>query len=72
MKIFIIRNAGNNISWPLKVFSVMSVMEFPLKTMIFSCVFAFSSYCRTSYSKYTHYIIVLQQRVSFVRTRSRM
>ena len=71
MKIFFIRNAGNNIPSSLKVFSVMPLAEFPRKTMIFSCVFMFSAYCRVSYSKCMLYAIALQKRVSFVRARSR-
>ena len=71
MKIFFIRNAGNNIPLSLKVFSVMPLAEFPRKTMIFSCVFMFSDHCRVSYSKYMLYAIALQKRVCFVRARSR-
>ena len=70
MKIFFIRNAGNNIACSLKVFPVMPVAEFPRKPMIFSCVFMFSDYCRVSYSKCMHYGVALQKRVLLARARS--
>ena len=70
MKIFFIRNAGNNIPSSLKVFSVMPVAEFHAKTMIFSCVFMFSDYCRVSYSKCMHCGSALQKRALLVRARS--
>ena len=51
MKIFFIRNVPNNIPWPLKVFSVMPVMMFPLKTIKISCFFSPVCHCGTLYSK---------------------
>ena len=48
MKIFFIRNVPNNIPLPLKMFPVMPLAPLPRKSMIFSCVFMFSDYCRVS------------------------
>ena len=70
MKIFFIRNVSNNIPLSLKVFPVMPLALFPRKTMIFSCVFMLSGYCRVSYSKCMQYVITMQKRALLVRAES--
>ena len=70
MKIFFIRNVPNNIPLSLKVFPVMPLAIFPRKTMIFSCVFMFSGYCRVPYSKCMQYGIALQKPTLLVRAGS--
>ena len=67
LKIFFNRNVSNNIPLSLKVFPVMPLAIFPRKTMIFSCVFMFSGYCRVSYSKCMQYGIALHKLTLLVR-----
>ena len=69
-KIFFIRNVANNILLSLKMFPVMPLAPLPRKSMIFSCVFMFSDYCRVSYSKCMHCGSALQKRALLVRARS--
>ena len=70
MKIFVIRNVPNNIPWSLKVSPVTWETILTRKTMIFSCVFMFSDYCRDSYSKCMRCVIASQKHPILLRARS--
>ena len=54
MKIFSMRIAPRQYSWPLRVSAVVSEMIFPRKTVIFAWFFMYLDYCRVSYSKCMH------------------